>query len=262
MKICFSIWQRYPRRTQSVNQSITALILEAVFAWKDTDENKKTRDCAPCLRNGPLEAWTSPWEAVGQWPECLLAWSPWEEMGPSFLSSSRHGKTLPNFYDKERHFHLNGQIFPTVKKVLQFIYPLTYWRTSFGNYELSSYKHLGGVVVKNLPANRGDAKGKGSSPGLQRSPGVGNGNPLQHSCWQIPCTEDPGSLPSMSLQSGTHDWATVKKEHFCYRLETLTAEQALLLTRALISSQPPHKLISYAPLVLRSLDRGDHFLGN
>ena len=36
----------------------------------------------------------------------------------------------------------------------------------------------GGTVVKNPPANVGDA---GSIPGLGRSPGVGNGNPLQYS---------------------------------------------------------------------------------
>ena len=37
----------------------------------------------------------------------------------------------------------------------------------------------GGTVVMNLPANAGDT---GSIPGLGRSPGEGNGNPLQHSC--------------------------------------------------------------------------------
>ena len=37
----------------------------------------------------------------------------------------------------------------------------------------------GGSVIKNLPANAGDV---GSIPELGRSPGVGNGNPLQYSC--------------------------------------------------------------------------------
>ena len=37
----------------------------------------------------------------------------------------------------------------------------------------------GGSVVKNLPANAGDT---GSIPGLERSPGEGNGNPVQYSC--------------------------------------------------------------------------------
>ena len=40
----------------------------------------------------------------------------------------------------------------------------------------------GGTVVKNLPANAGDATDEGSIPTLRRSPGVGNGNPFQHSC--------------------------------------------------------------------------------
>ena len=35
------------------------------------------------------------------------------------------------------------------------------------------------LAVKNLPANAGDAKDVGSLPGLGRSPGEGNGNPLQ-----------------------------------------------------------------------------------
>ena len=41
------------------------------------------------------------------------------------------------------------------------------------------YSTPGGSVVKNPPANAGHA---GSIPGLGRSPGAGNGNPLQYSC--------------------------------------------------------------------------------
>ena len=52
----------------------------------------------------------------------------------------------------------------------------------------------GGSVIKNLPANAGDAGDLGSIPGLERSPGVGNGNPLQYSCLEIPWTEEPGRL--------------------------------------------------------------------
>ena len=37
----------------------------------------------------------------------------------------------------------------------------------------------GGSMVKNLPANSGDVV---SIPGSGRSPGEGNGNPLQYSC--------------------------------------------------------------------------------
>ena len=42
-----------------------------------------------------------------------------------------------------------------------------------------SWGFPGGSVVKNLPANAGDA---GSIPGLGGSPGEGRGNPLQYSC--------------------------------------------------------------------------------
>ena len=41
----------------------------------------------------------------------------------------------------------------------------------------------GGSAVKNPPANVG---GAGSIPGLGRSPGKGNGNPLQCSCLENP----------------------------------------------------------------------------
>ena len=40
-----------------------------------------------------------------------------------------------------------------------------------------------GPVVKNPPANAGNG---GSNPGLRRSPGEGNGNPLQCSCLENP----------------------------------------------------------------------------
>ena len=42
------------------------------------------------------------------------------------------------------------------------------------------------LVVKNPPANAGDARDVGSIPGLGRSPGEGNGNPLQYFCLEIP----------------------------------------------------------------------------
>ena len=48
-------------------------------------------------------------------------------------------------------------------------------------------------MVKNLPANVGD---RASIPGLGRSPGEGNGDPLQYSCLGNPT--DRGAL-----------WATV-----------------------------------------------------
>ena len=44
----------------------------------------------------------------------------------------------------------------------------------------------GSSVVKNLPANAGATGDLGSIPGLERSPGGENGNPLQYSCLEKP----------------------------------------------------------------------------
>ena len=38
------------------------------------------------------------------------------------------------------------------------------------------------LVAKNRPANAGDVRDLGLIPGLGRSPGKGNGNPLQYPC--------------------------------------------------------------------------------
>ena len=41
-------------------------------------------------------------------------------------------------------------------------------------------------MVKNLPANAGDVGDAGSVPRSGKSPGEGNGNPLQRSCLENP----------------------------------------------------------------------------
>ena len=51
-------------------------------------------------------------------------------------------------------------------------------------------------MVKNLPVN---ARGSDSIPGLGRSSGGGNGNPLQYSYWENPMHR---GLQSMGLQRG------------------------------------------------------------
>ena len=44
-------------------------------------------------------------------------------------------------------------------------------------------------------------------PGLLRSLGIGNGNPLQFA-WKRSLTEEPGRLQSMGLQRVRHNWVT------------------------------------------------------
>ena len=48
------------------------------------------------------------------------------------------------------------------------------------------------LVVKNLPANAGDARDAGLIPGWGKHPEVRNGSPLQNSCLEISCAEEPG----------------------------------------------------------------------
>ena len=50
----------------------------------------------------------------------------------------------------------------------------------------------GGSVVKNPPANAGNARDLGLIPGLGRSPGEGNGYPLQYSCLETPMDRGKG----------------------------------------------------------------------
>ena len=42
------------------------------------------------------------------------------------------------------------------------------------------------LVIKNPPANARDIRDSGSIPGLRRSPGGGNSDPLQYSCLENP----------------------------------------------------------------------------
>ena len=66
------------------------------------------------------------------------------------------------------------------------------------NYEMNNLVHMSfctctdihdfpaGAAVKNPPANAQEARDTGLIPGSGRSPGEGNGNPLQYSCLENP----------------------------------------------------------------------------
>ena len=60
----------------------------------------------------------------------------------------------------------------------------------------------GGADGKEFACSAGEL---GLIPGLERSPGVRHGNPLQYSCLENPKTEEPGKLQSMGLQRVRHD---------------------------------------------------------
>ena len=53
-----------------------------------------------------------------------------------------------------------------------------------------------------VPYHAGDP---GLIPGSERSPGEGNGKPLQYPCLEILWTEEPGGLQSMGSQRVGHE---------------------------------------------------------
>ena len=64
------------------------------------------------------------------------------------------------------------------------------------------------LAVKSLPASAGDVRDAGSVPGSGRSPGEGNGNPLQYSCLENPM--DRGSWLAI-VHGVTKSWAGLKQ---------------------------------------------------
>ena len=61
----------------------------------------------------------------------------------------------------------------------------------------------GNSVVKNLPATAGDTGVVGSIPGSGRSPGGGNGNPLQYSYLENPMDREAWQA---TVQGVTKSW--------------------------------------------------------
>ena len=76
---------------------------------------------------------------------------------------------------------LNGEYLPHI------------WFTSF----FGGWFFPGGLGSQVSACSAGDP---GSVPELGRSPGEGNGNPLQYSCWRIPWMEKPDGLQSLGLK--------------------------------------------------------------
>ena len=119
----------------------------------------------------------------------------------------------------------------------------------------------GGSVVKNPPAIARDVRVVGIIPGSGRYPGVGNGNPLQYSCWRIPWTQEPGRLQTMGSQRVRHSlvqFSSVQLLHHVLLFATpLIAERqaSLSITNSrssprLTSIESSRYLILYCPLLL------------
>ena len=64
-----------------------------------------------------------------------------------------------------------------------------------------------GTVVKNPPANAGDARDAGWIPGSGRSPGDGSGNPLQYSCLENSMDRGAWWVTVHGVTKSQTDWA-------------------------------------------------------
>ena len=76
---------------------------------------------------------------------------------------------------------------------------------------MPKYAFQGALVAKSLPANAGDLGDMGLIPGSGRSPGEGNGNPLQYSWLENPM--DGGACLGYSPQ-GHKESDTTEQLHF------------------------------------------------
>ena len=91
------------------------------------------------------------------------------------------------------------------------------WWCFFFNYSVDQFRAISdsfsdGSVIKNSLCSAGDA---GLVPGLGRSPGGGNGKPLQYSCLEILWTDEPGRLQSMGSQKSQTLLHTHTHTHSC-----------------------------------------------
>ena len=91
----------------------------------------------------------------------------------------------------------------------------------------------GGTDGKESACNTGDL---GSIPELGRSPGEGNGNPLQYSCLENSMDRESGGLQSMGLQRVRHDWVTNTHTHR-RKLLSLRRNKSLIKRHTTNSSQ-------------------------
>ena len=76
-------------------------------------------------------------------------------------------------------------------------------------------------VVKNPPASAGDIRDVGSIPGSGRSPGEGNGDPLQDSCLENALAEEPGGRQSTGSEVVRQAWHGSNRVVVCTGLTVL-----------------------------------------
>ena len=92
----------------------------------------------------------------------------------------------------------------------------------------------GGAVVKNPPDNAGDARDLGLIPESGGSPGVGNGNPLQHSCLENPMDRGAwwATVQGGLKESGRAEWLSTRNAQPNHQYSPGPQHSACLIVRA------------------------------
>ena len=102
-------------------------------------------------------------------------------------------------------------------------------RVKLSSLLLYTRRFTGRSVLKNLPANAADTGDGGSIPGLGRTPGVGNGNPLHYACLENSMNKGDwwGAVYQRGSQSVRHDRVT-GHELYIHAKQCLTQSGYLL----------------------------------
>ena len=92
------------------------------------------------------------------------------------------------------------------------------------------------LVVRNPPANAGELRVAGSTPGSRRSPEGGNANPLQYSCLESPTDRGTwwATVPGVTKESDTTERPNNNMRKIC--AASLNQQQRLAKTLVHIGS--------------------------
>ena len=114
------------------------------------------------------------------------------------------------------------------------------WRSDWTELNCMFQASQVALVVNNPPANAGDERDTGLIPGLGRSPGIGNGKPLQNSCLENPM--DRGGWRA-AVHGVTKRWTRWVTEHTCAACPALMSRFQYFLSRKAFFQTPLSNLL-------------------
>ena len=110
-------------------------------------------------------------------------------------------------------------------------------------------------TVKRLPATR---KTRIRSLGWERSPGVGNGNPLQYSCLRNPMGRRAWQT---TVHGVTKSWTRLSTQALTHRLTDITKKQQVLLHNYILTSSCQNTTTKYEGKVIMFENRNQRRTG-